>query len=438
MKPIHLIRSFICYLLFSTLTTNAQMVGSDVFLRGQYLEVGVGDMGQYGTSYSNPSPVGYHPHGLLGRIGFLADPAMDGWTTGTPPYMGDYFVPGTPFEGWALQIGTERALAFGGNTTFDTTSGISGCSGSNISYGISGSVVSSTWQGIIDSVQLTQITYFDTNNLYFNIKVIFTNLAIAPRNNIYYFRTLDPDNDMETFGSFTTTNVLEHQVRDTTVVSAVGLSGPMSYMAMGTTDTNSNALIYQAWPILLTEDLANIYNGTPHLMGTVYYTQGATTTSDIAIGLISYIPHLATVDSASDSVAAKGISTKHLANTATLNYFYAFSPAAVDSAINDQHVTYVTTPPVIPPILEIKNTNSLNEVNVYPNPSKEIVNITGLNTTDQISLYNMMGQMVTDDWRVKKEGTNTFPMNGVATGNYIIVVHDLNGAVKARIPVRKL
>ena len=414
------------------------MVGGDAFLRGQYLEVGVGDMGQYGTSYSNPSPVGYHPHGLFGRIGFLADPAMDGWTTGTPPYMGDYFVPGTPFEGWALQIGTERALAFGGNTSFDTTIGINGCSGSNISYGISGSVVSSTWQGIIDSVQLTQTTYFDTNNLYFNVKITFTNLGTAPVNNIYYFRTLDPDNDVECGGSFSTTNVIEHQVRDTTVVSALGTIGPLSYMAMGTTDTNSNAIIYQVWPIMRTEDLARVYNGTSTGLGTTYYTQGATAIADIAIGLISYIPHLATVDSASDSVAAKGVSMKHPANKATLNYFYAFSPVAVDSAINDLHVTYDTTHITTPPILEIKNTNKLSEVNVYPNPSKDRINITGLNATDHISVYNMMGQMIITDWLVRKDGTNTFSVNNIATGNYIIVVNDLNGGIKARIPVRKM
>ena len=262
-----------------------------------------------------------------------------------------------------------------------------------------------------------------------------TNTAVAPKNDIYYLRGLDPDNDQYwPGGSFNTTNKIEHQSRDTSVVSALGALVPFSYMALGTTDTNATVFVKgSGLDMPITQKLDQVYKQL--IPGDLYY-QGSQNTTDVYIGLVSYIPHLATVDSASDSVFAKTTVVKHPANSATINYFYAFSPAAVDSAIKFQKSGGGIPAP--PPILAVKNNGSNSDIKVYPNPSRDIVNITGLTTKDHISMYNMMGQPIVNNWNITKDGTNAFSMSTVPSGSYIIVIADANGASKARVPFRKL
>ncbi len=444
MKPMYLLKStLVAGALLTAGSGRAQMVGTDIFLRGTYVEVGIGHLGYYGSD--GLAPTGYHPHtgsGTTGHIGFVADPLATGWSTGTSHYMGDFFYPGFPFEGWAMQIdGTERCQGYNTASSssylyISTTSGATG-SGANVSYASAGSTVSGTWQGVFDSVQITQVTTLDTNDLYFSVELTFTNLASAPKNNIYYFRSLDPDND-ESWpgGSFSTNNMINYQMPDTFNVSAVtatALGDTNSKVTLGTTDTASRAVIYNSWPISTTEDLASVYAGVTSSGGTSYYTAGINHPGDIAIGLIVNIPHLATVDSAGDSVLRTTAgSTLHPANTAKRTFFYAFSKPGLDSAISRSHGASGT------PTLGVKNINSQGAINVYPNPSKDIVSITGLSTTDHILLYDMMGRDVSQSWTINRDGLNTFRYNNLAPGAYIIVITDAGGNMKSRIPVRKL
>lgn len=439
MSVLNLLKSAILgSMLLTGAAVNAQMVGTDVFIRGQYLEVGIGNLGFYGAQAGIP-PAGYHSHlPFKTGIGFVADPAMDGWAVGSPPYMGDYFLPGSPFEGWELQVNGKRAQAFntGPVSTFAYDGGMTPCTGSNTGYAVTGSVVSATWQGTIDSIDVTQITSLDTNSLYFSVKVILNNLSHTTKNDIYYFRSLDPDND-QTWpgGNFQTDNVIDHQVRDTTVVTATGQSASRPPLSLGTTDTNANAIIYGSWPLRVDQDLRPLFNKT-YGGGATFYNQGVNHPGDIAIGLVIYIPHLATVDSVGDSVArTTALVTKHPANQATINYFYAFSPAAVDSAIIASHKFPIMTPPST---LGVSSVNTASDIKVYPNPAKDALNITGLNISDNIAVFDMMGRPVINNWTVYSQGTSTFSMSSLPSGSYIVIVKDAGGDVKARVPVRKL
>ena len=108
--------------LFS-LPSFAQLVNGCGFLQQNRLEIGIANNGAYGTPEN--SPVGYHPNNnplfantynpVTGTyiqnttaLGFVADYDSNGWTAGTPPYFGDYFLPGTPQEGWAVEVGVAR------------------------------------------------------------------------------------------------------------------------------------------------------------------------------------------------------------------------------------------------------------------------------------------------------------------------------------------
>jgi hypothetical protein len=447
MKYIGLFKSFVlCGLLMAAGNANAQMLGTDVFLQGKYLEVGIGNLGYFGSDTTAPSGYHQHPdgsHGVgVGKLGFVSDYGMDGWWVGIPPLMGDYFLPGIPYEGWELQVDTMRCQAFnnGPGTKFKYAGGMPACSGSNISYTTSGSKVIGTWQGMVDSITVTQITSIDTNTLYFTVKVILTNTSYTPKNNIYYFRTIDPDND-ETWpgGSFKTINTIKYQMPDSTVVSATGITGAYTFMALGTVDTPATAIIYNNWPLDSSVDLGTLFNQT---YGPADYTQGTNDNGDIAIGLVFKIAHLATVDSAGDSVARKtDLAYLHPANRATFSYFYAFGVAATDSAIS---VGIRTKPPpdtiatIINTSLSVKNVNSNEAIKVYPNPAKNIINVTGLNTGDQLTVYDAIGRKVAGAQATNGTGVSTVSMGNTAAGAYLLVVNDVNGNVKARVPARKL
>jgi hypothetical protein len=149
---------------------------------------------------------------------------------------------------------------------------------------------------------------------------------------------------------------------------------------------------------------------------------------------VVFVPHLATVDSAADSVARTTATTLHPANSASFTYFYAFSPDAVDSAIAHPSQPNTTTPPS----LAIKNVNTVADVKVYPNPSKDMINVTGLTAGDNVTLYDMVGRNMGQDWVAGGQRINSFSYNNVPTGAYLLTVSDANGNVKARASVRKM
>jgi hypothetical protein len=430
-----------CAIILST-SAQGQMVGNNVFLQGNHVEVGIGPRGNYGSDTT--APAGYHNSnvyyacfggGTARPLGLLADPAADGWATGTPPLFGDFFLPGTPFEGWAIQSDTSRASAYGTSCTLAT-----GLTGANTSYTVSGggSVVSSTWDGMFDSLTIHKVTSLDTGALYFTTKVTITNISATAKNNIYYLRTLDPDNDQSQGGSFVTRNKIEYQLPNSlnaTVVSATGTVYAAAYYAMGSVDTHAKCLIYSGWPISSHTGLDSVYNQSSTLLGaSVYYGAHDTAISDIAIGIMFKVGHLAALDSAADSVGRT--TSLHPANSLTFTYFSSFSGPATDSAI--AHLT-VHAPAIDSSYLEVGGISQTNsgEVKVYPNPHKNIINITGLAANDELLYYDMAGRLAAPPMLITTEGTSTLPTPNMPAGYYLLVIKDKSGVAKAKIPVQR-
>ena len=80
---------------------------ADIFVRGRWVEFGLHKTANsFGTSLLVPAgPDGeFHGNSNTGSMGFVADYGRDGWEEGSPPYSGDYFTPGSPFEGWAVEF----------------------------------------------------------------------------------------------------------------------------------------------------------------------------------------------------------------------------------------------------------------------------------------------------------------------------------------------
>ncbi len=187
----------------------SQMVGDAVFLQGDHLEIGIASCGAYGTS--NAPPVSgaagtvYHPTEI--GLGFVADADTDGWGVGAPPYCGDYFLPGSPVEGFTMTIAGQR---------YNNSSGFGICGVTDIPGAITaysdGDTLSATWEGTHpDGFRLSIRTYFPREKRYFIGEVTLENLGTATLEDIYFSRQVDPDNDQAWGGGFPTHNTIVSQ-----------------------------------------------------------------------------------------------------------------------------------------------------------------------------------------------------------------------------------
>ncbi|NDC42814.1 MAG: T9SS C-terminal target domain-containing protein, partial [Chitinophagia bacterium] len=413
--------SFFVGILMVALPAEAQMVSCNAFLQGNHAEVGINWMGAYGSTVA--APTGYHPH-LTGSsvlynstacgsrssstplaLGFVADPNFTGWTA----YYGDYYLPGTPQEGWALEIMGHKVLAY----TYLAASqdSIDALSGSNISYGATATGVTSTWEGIFDSMKVTQVTTLDTGALFFTVNITLTNLSAFPRDSVYYMRTIDPDNDVTLSGSFTTSNHIDKQMPggpDSMVsVSAHGLTYTGAQIALATKDPRATCFILTAGLMpSSTERLSNIHSHLPSYQ----FGLGDSSVTDNGIGLVFNIGHLASVDSAADSVL-RSAAPRHPANSSSLKFIYSFDAHRVGAFLTD-----TTTRPT----LAVGTASNAIEapIHVFPNPTNGNFQLTGLVNGDNIALYDITGRDATQGITISTANQLTI-LSNVPKGNYI-------------------
>jgi len=314
--------SIIAAILVYSNNTQAQIVSCNAFLQGNYVEVGINTNGAFGSSVN--APTGYHPRGSGGtlynscgatctvteELGFVADPNRTGWNpsvTGTG-YFGDYFVPGTPEEGWAIESNGHESNAFNQNDVCPTDEPFTGgMTGSIVSY-TSGATVSSTWVGMnADGLQITQVTSLDTANVFFTMHVTLKNTTAATVNNVYYLRTVDPDND-ETLtgppvGGFPTVNTIVYQLPNplgATLVSATGVTYTNVWLGLGTLDCRARCFYISSTGATLapTVSLDTLYN---ELSTTADYS--GTLVQDVGIGLVFSLGNIPAGDSVTLSYA---------------------------------------------------------------------------------------------------------------------------------------
>jgi hypothetical protein len=295
----------------------AQIVGANAFLQGQYLEIGMNDNGSYGAS---TSPANYHSH-LTGATftpgGALAevyDYGHDGWTVGSPAFAGDFTYPGLPFEGWELQVGTARSQAAATAAGFTTGGGGIGLSGSIVGYSSVGGNKMVSWAGSALGGQLLidKTTRLDTLASWVITTVQLRNTGATPLSNVYYTRMSDADIDQTWGGGFSTSNWITYQ-NDTAhrvLTTTAGMTTP-GYMSLAATDSRARAYLFSAWPLSTAVDLATIYAMT---FTPAVYTAGAHMDGDNGMGIVF------------------NLGTINAGDSTTFSYAYVFSDStAVDS-----------------------------------------------------------------------------------------------------------
>ncbi|MES2703069.1 MAG: gliding motility-associated C-terminal domain-containing protein [Bacteroidota bacterium] len=332
MKKQYVVIALILYALTSP-TARAQMVGDCIFLHGNRLEIGISPLGSFGSSQSAPSL--FHPNGAYTLwdpgassyvstrlLGFVADPALDGWTAGAPPMFGDYFLPGTPQEGWSIQVSGVQSNAWTQGLMTGPTTGYSGTlTGNNISHTTSGGVATAIWKGQATSpIKITQTTKLDATKMYFTVNVIIKNEGSAVANNVYYQRTLDPDNEQQQTGSYVTTNKIVHQLPNPdnkVMVTAEGTTYTSAFLGLGTKDCRAKCYILNTG-LTPVYSLDQLYaQTTPY-----YYATGSTYTNDVGMGLVYNLGDILPGDSTS------------------LTFAYVMRASDLDSALNVTSPTF--------------------------------------------------------------------------------------------------
>ncbi len=248
----------------------AQLSGTGGFMQGKYLEIGMIGNGAFGAS---GIPAGYHPHlsgsGIPPAGTFLAetyDYGHDGWAVGAPPYMGDYTYPGSPFEGWGLQVNVGRTHAF-------VPGGFTNAAGGSLTGSIPAGGYSNTggraivrWTGTAAAggMQVRQETRVDTLASWVVVTTIMKNTTAAAMPGVYYLRSCDPDNNQTwAGGGFPTNNNVIYQndlPNHRVLVRAASSTGPASYLGLGTRDCRAKAFIYESWSMSSALSFADMYN----------------------------------------------------------------------------------------------------------------------------------------------------------------------------------
>ncbi len=299
-------------------SATAQLVGDNAFLQGKYLEVAIAPNGSWGNTVT--APAGYHTRGgstggytdpgtgtAAGGLGmdFSFDQGHDGWGVGAVPWYGAYFLPGTPFDGWSIQVNGIMSSAFYTDAGYNNLLGGT-LTGMTTGYTNVGGTMTGTWNGtagVGGALQITQTNRLDTLASWLNVTVKFKNTSGLAIPDIYYLVTADPDNDVLLSGSYPTNNHIAYQgdyFNRHEVWARPPSAHQDAFSGLCAKDCRAQALIYQSWPpgMSLGNDLDLVWTHGATGMGTCYYTVGSSTLSqDIAYGLVWNVKTLAPGDS---------------------------------------------------------------------------------------------------------------------------------------------
>lgn len=201
-----------CWLTFFRLPHN-YLNAQNIFLQGKYVQLGIHPAGSFGSSVG--APPNYHSNMPGSQLGFICDVEKNGWFTGTPAFVGDYFIPGIPEEGWGMEWQDKQNK---------------GAKAQFFNFGLMGShdvvTLSHTkevsrgreqahWLGRArkfgSEATVYQTVTLDSAALYFTINVLIKNNGTDTLFHLKYFRNVDPDNEHAHTGSYTTHNYIENQ-----------------------------------------------------------------------------------------------------------------------------------------------------------------------------------------------------------------------------------
>jgi len=190
-------------------TLSVAAFAAPITLTGNFVQVGVNDIGTLGSGGSTPPGMRHDPTGT------------GNFTPGG--IANDYLTPGTPSEAYAVTYGSPTAREGHYATNAGGSASFTQVSGPTLTT-VAGLSNAGTWSGTIAGVLNISHTYFfNAGDERVNIRT--TIEALTELADLNFGRHLDPDPDVNRFGSFDTRNTRGNSVFAAgDLVSAAGLS----------------------------------------------------------------------------------------------------------------------------------------------------------------------------------------------------------------------
>lgn len=218
-------------------------VEDEVFLGGKYIEVGISKSGSFGTK--NNAPDGFHPINRS-NLGFVFD--GDGFDTENVMTSGDYFLPGSPYEGFIVGYkNEERPITFL-NAERSSSIRIPSISIEDVS---TEKMLAAKTTGFTsdDQLKVEQTVSFKENDKFFKMTVLITNNADRMLTDVRYMRSVDPDIDLDMSGTYNTINSVPHNFPSDSKSVALA-KGPVTgnSLVLMSTDSRSRASLITSNP----------------------------------------------------------------------------------------------------------------------------------------------------------------------------------------------
>lgn len=177
----------------------------DVFLGGDFIELGVSKLGSFGTSNNEDIPEGFFGTNERDNIGMSTNPSGFGVN---PDLRMDYFMPGSEEERWSVGYKQGEDTHTGSNALLGGGSDISDNSVTDES-GDNRLQARSTGT-FNEAIETTQVISFERANKFFRNEVTLKNIGGSTAESVRYMRSFDPDNTVDQGGEYDTRNYVPY------------------------------------------------------------------------------------------------------------------------------------------------------------------------------------------------------------------------------------
>ena len=251
---------------------------SEWFLYGNYLSIGISQYGTFGTYNSCTSSI--CTWGWTSILGLRQD--HDGWGQGDSPGTGDFFLPGTKYYMWCIgyrttENGSFTYLCNDRKSNSQQMTGVTITDASDSSEKIAG--VTMQWSNSVIQVDSTYSFHACSKKILISAKI--TNLGSGTMYDPSYLIGLDPDNDKEAGGSYSTINSIQGQKSQGDDYTSVCAEGSSSGISLCMSSTHPRSYGYRG---LSFSD--NPLNNEPG--DSLQSSGGSATTEDKALALVTY------------------------------------------------------------------------------------------------------------------------------------------------------
>lgn len=183
----------------------SQLVDGHAYMFGDFVEIGINANGHEGAPCIDLTDH-CRTGGGMPLFGFVADPTESDWAE----YNGDFFVPGTPENGFGVTY-----TLLGVTDSFSNNAAwLNEIPGEIISFEetVDSSIV--IWQGAMGELSMTLKYELEKSQHYYTTSVLFENTGLATYTDVYYYRNVDPDNNMALGAGYNTLNKIISQTGD--------------------------------------------------------------------------------------------------------------------------------------------------------------------------------------------------------------------------------